>query len=70
MASLGDGVGHLSFTSLVLREGTSTTSEDGRNRKGPRTPQAVKEEITGNSAILDEIAYHRHTGSTMWQRGM
>jgi hypothetical protein len=54
MASSGDGAGHLSSTSLVLREGTSTASGDGRNRKGPRTPQAIKEEITGNSTILAE----------------
>jgi hypothetical protein len=47
-------VGHLSSTSLVFREGTSTASGDRRDRKGPRTPQTVKEEITGNSAILAE----------------
>jgi hypothetical protein len=54
MASLEDGVGHLSSTSLVLREGTSTASGDGRDRRGPRTPQAIKEQITGNLAILAE----------------
>jgi hypothetical protein len=54
VASSGDGAGHLSSTSLVLREGTSTALGDGRDRKGPRTPQAIKEEITGNSAILTE----------------
>jgi hypothetical protein len=47
-------VGHLSCTSLVFGEGTSTTSRNGRNKKGLRTPQAVKEEITGNSRILAE----------------
>jgi hypothetical protein len=54
MASLGDGAGHLSSTSLVLREGTSIVLGVGRDRKGSRTPQAIKEEITGNSAILAE----------------
>jgi hypothetical protein len=54
MASLGDGVGHLSSTSLVFGEGTSTPSRHGCDRKGLRTPQAVKEEITGNSRILAE----------------
>jgi hypothetical protein len=54
MASSGDGVGHLSSSSLVFGEGTSTPSRDGRDRKGLRTPQAVKEEITGNSRILAE----------------
>jgi hypothetical protein len=54
MASMGDGVGHLSSTSLVFGEGTSTPSRDGRDRKGLRTPQAVKEEITGNLRILAE----------------
>jgi hypothetical protein len=48
MASLGDGVGHLSSTSLVFGEGTSTASGDGRDRKGLRTPQAVKEKMSGN----------------------
>jgi hypothetical protein len=52
MASLGDGVGHLSSTSLVFREGTSTASGDGRDKKGPHILQAIKEEITGNSTIL------------------
>jgi hypothetical protein len=47
-------MGHLSSTSLVFGEGTSTASGDGRDRKGPRTSQAVKEEIIGNSAILAE----------------
>jgi hypothetical protein len=46
MASSGDGVGHLSSTSLIFGEGTSTPSRDGRDRKGLRTPQAIKEEIT------------------------
>jgi hypothetical protein len=54
MASLGNGVGHLSSTNLVFGEGTSTPSRDGHDRKGLRTPQAVKEEITGNSRILAE----------------
>jgi hypothetical protein len=54
MASLGDGVGHLSFTSLVLRKGASIASGDGCDRRGPRTLQALKEQITGNSAILAE----------------
>jgi hypothetical protein len=38
MASSGDGVGHLSSTSLVFRERTSTPSGDGHDRKGLRTP--------------------------------
>jgi hypothetical protein len=54
MVSSGDGVGHLSSTSLVFGEGTSTPSRNGRDKKGLRTPQAVKEEITGNSRILVE----------------
>jgi hypothetical protein len=54
MASSGDGVGHLSSTSLVFGEGTSTPSRDGRDRKGLWTPQAIKEEIIGNSRILAE----------------
>jgi hypothetical protein len=54
MASSGDGVGHLSSTSLVFGEGTSIPSRDGHDRKGLRTPQAVKEEIIGNSRILAE----------------
>jgi hypothetical protein len=48
MASLGDGAGHLSSTSLVLREGASIASGVGRDRIGPRTPQAIKEEISRN----------------------
>ena len=54
MASLRDGTGHLSSTSLVLKERTSSASRDGRDRKGPRIPQAIKEEITGNLVILAE----------------
>jgi hypothetical protein len=54
MASSGDGVGHLSSTSLVLRKGTSTASGNGRDRRGPRIPQAIKEQITRSSAILAE----------------
>jgi hypothetical protein len=54
MASSEDGVGHLSSTSLVFGEGTSIASGDGRDKKGPRTPQAVQEEITRNSTILAE----------------
>jgi hypothetical protein len=57
MASSGDGMGHLSSTSLLFREGTSTTSGDGRDRKGLWTPQAVKEEITRNSTILAELGW-------------
>jgi hypothetical protein len=52
MASSGDGLGHLSCTSLVFGEGTSTPSRNGRDKKGLWTPQAVKQEITGNSRIL------------------
>jgi hypothetical protein len=65
MASSGDGVGHLSSTSLVFGEGTSTPSRDGRDRKGLRTPQAVKEEITGNSKILAEPGWDSIT-SPLW----
>ena len=54
MAFLGDGMGHLSFTSLVFGEGTSTPSKDGYDRKGLWTLQAIKEEITENSRILAE----------------
>jgi hypothetical protein len=65
MASSGDGVGHLSSTSLVFGERTSTPSRDGRNRKGLQTPQAVKEEITGNSRILAELRWDSVT-SSLW----
>jgi hypothetical protein len=65
MASSGDGVGHLSSTSLVFGEGTSTLSRNGRDRKGLRTPQAVKEEITGNSRILAELGWDSVT-SPLW----
>jgi hypothetical protein len=65
MASSGDGVGHLRSTSLVFGEGTSTPSKDGRDRKGLRTPQAVKEEITGNSRILAEPGWDSIT-SPLW----
>ena len=56
MASSGDGVGHLRSTSLVSweGEGNSTPSRDGRDRKGLRTPQVVKEDITGDSRIIAE----------------
>jgi hypothetical protein len=50
MESSGDGVGHLNSTNLVFGEGTSTPSRNGHDKKGLRTPQAVKEEITGNTA--------------------
>jgi hypothetical protein len=50
-------VGHLSSTSLVLRKGTSTASGDGHDRRGPRTPQEIKEQITRNSAILAETGW-------------
>jgi hypothetical protein len=65
MASLGDGVGHLSSTSLVFGEGTSTPSRDGCDRKGLRTPQAVKEEITRNSRIIAEPGWDSVT-SPLW----
>jgi hypothetical protein len=65
MASSGDGVGHLSSTSLVFGEGTSTPSRDGCDRKGLRTPQAVKEEITRNSIILAEPGWDSVT-SPYW----
>jgi hypothetical protein len=58
MASSGDAMGHLSSTSLVFRKGTSTPSGDGHDRKGLQTPQAVKEEITGNSRILAEPGWN------------
>jgi hypothetical protein len=65
MASSGDGVGHLSCTSLVFGKGTSTPSRNGRNKKGLRTPQAVKKEITGNSRILVEPGWDSVT-SPLW----
>jgi hypothetical protein len=65
MASPGDGVGHLSSTSLVFGEGTSTPSRNGRDKKGLRTPQAVKEEITGNSRIIAESGWDSVT-SPLW----
>jgi hypothetical protein len=65
MAFSGDGVGHLSSISLVFGEGTSTPSRDGCDRKGLRTPQAVKEEITGNSRILAEPGWDSIT-SPLW----
>jgi hypothetical protein len=57
MVSSGDGAGHLNSISLVLREGTSTALEDGRDRRGSRTPQAIKEQITRNSIILAELGW-------------
>jgi hypothetical protein len=57
MASSGDGAGHLSSTSLVLREGTSSASKDGCDRRGPQTPQAINEQITGNTTILAEVGW-------------
>jgi hypothetical protein len=65
MASSGDGVGHLSCTSLVFGEGTSTPSRNARNKKGLRTPQAVKQEITGNSRILAEPGWDSVT-TPLW----
>jgi hypothetical protein len=65
MASSGDGVGHLSCTSLVFGEGTSTPSRNGRDKKGLRTPQAVKQEITGNSRILAEPGWDSVT-TPLW----
>jgi hypothetical protein len=63
--SSGDGVGHLSSTSLVFREGTSTPSRNGRDKKGLWTPQAVKKEITGNSRIIAEPGWDSVT-SPLW----
>ena len=57
MASSKDGVGHLSSISLVLREGTSTISENGCDRRGPRTLKAINEQITGNTTILAEVGW-------------
>jgi hypothetical protein len=57
MASSRDGAGHLSSTSLVLREGTSTASGNGCDRRGPRIPQAIKEQITGKSTILAKLGW-------------
>jgi hypothetical protein len=65
MASSGDGVGQLSYTSLVFGEGTSTPSKNGRDKKGLRTLQAVKEEITGNSRIIAEFGWDSIT-SPLW----
>jgi hypothetical protein len=50
---------------LGFGEGTSTPSRDGRDRKGLRTPQAVKKEITGNSRILVEPGWDSVT-SPLW----
>jgi hypothetical protein len=58
-------VGHLSSTSLVFGEGTSTPSKDGHDRKGLRTPEVVKEEIIGNSRILAELGWDSVT-SPLW----
>jgi hypothetical protein len=63
MAFSGDGVGHLSSTSLVFGEGTSTPSRDGRDRKGLRILQGVKEETTGNSRILAKPGWDSLTSS-------
>jgi hypothetical protein len=65
MASSGDGVGYLSSTSLVFGEGTSTPLRNGRDKKGLWTPQAVKEEITGNSRIIAEPGWDSVT-SPLW----
>jgi hypothetical protein len=65
MASSGDGVGHLSSTSLVFGEGTSIPSRNGRDKKGLWIPQAVKEEIIGNSRIIAEPGWDSIT-SPLW----
>jgi hypothetical protein len=52
MASLGDGVGYLSSTSLVLRVVTSTTAGDGPVGKGTWTSQVPNARITENKVIL------------------
>jgi hypothetical protein len=41
MASLEDGAGHLSSTSLVLRGATSAATGDGPARKRTRIPQVL-----------------------------
>ena len=43
MASMGDGVGHLTSTDLVLKEGTSTATGDRCARKETWTPQELNE---------------------------
>jgi hypothetical protein len=58
-------VGQLSLTSLVFGEGTSTPSRNGRDKKGLRTRQAVKEEITGISRIIAEPGWDSVT-SPLW----
>ena len=58
-------MGHLSSTSLVFGEGTSTLLGDGRDRKGLWKPQAVKEGITRNSRILAEPGWDSIT-SLYW----
>jgi hypothetical protein len=65
MASSGDGVGQLRYTSLVFGEGTSTPSKNGCDKKGLRTPQAVKEEIIGNSRIIAKPGWDSVT-SPLW----
>jgi hypothetical protein len=65
MASSGDGVGHLNSTSLVFGEGTSTPSRNRCDKKGLRTSQAVKEEITGNSRIIAKPGWNSVT-SPLW----
>jgi hypothetical protein len=65
MASSGDGVGQLSSTSLVFGERISTPSRNGCDKKGLRTSQAVKEEITGNSRIIAEPRWDSVT-SPLW----
>ena len=63
MACLEDGVGHLRSTSLVSWEGTSSPSKDGCDRKGLRIPQAIKEEIIGNSRIIAKLGWNSVTSS-------
>jgi hypothetical protein len=50
---------------LVFGEGTSTPSRNGRDKKGLRTPQVVKEEITGTSRIIAEPGWDSVT-SPLW----
>ena len=54
MASLEDGAGHFSSTSLVRRGMASTQAGDGPIGKGSGTQHALNVQITENKTILTE----------------
>ena len=69
MASSRDGAGHLSFTNLVLRKGTSIAIGDGRAKKETQTLQVLKKQIIENTTILAEDGWESIT-SPYWTCNM